>query len=126
MRTKAVAIPPLIAALANSDRCTDVMNLPNTGQITNLPRDAIVETNATVLNGTVAPDHVGDLPAAIQVLLEQHIGIQEMTVEAALTGDRQLALQAFLLDPLVRDFDTGPQMFDELLAAHRDYLPQFS
>jgi 6-phospho-beta-glucosidase len=50
---------------------------------------------------------------------------QELIVEAALTGDRKLALQALLNDPLVRDFRTAPRMLDELLAAHADYLPQF-
>ncbi len=115
----------LIAALANGSECTDVMNLPNTGQITNLPREAIVETRATVKDGAVTPEHVGEVPPAIQAVLEHHIRIQEMTVEAALNGDYGLALQAFLLDPLIRDLEAGTRIFEELLEANQDYLPQF-
>jgi alpha-galactosidase/6-phospho-beta-glucosidase family protein len=48
-----------------------------------------------------------------------------MLVDAALTGDRQLALQAQLGDPLVHDFTIAPKLADELLAAHADLLPQF-
>ena len=54
-----------------------------------------------------------------------HAVNQEMLVDAALTGDRQLALQALLGDPLVRDFKSAPKLMDELLAAHAELLPQF-
>ncbi len=116
----------IIAALDGHGEYTDVMNLPNTGQIPGLPADAIVESRATIAAGAVVPEDVGELPPAIRAVLEHHIRIQEMTVEAALTGDRNLALQAFLLDPLVRDFVAGKRMFAELLEANRTYLPQFS
>ena len=116
----------IIAALAGGDKCTDVMNLPNAGQIAELPAGAIVETRATVTRGTVTPEPVGALPPAVRTVLEHHVRIQEMIVEAALSGDRDLALQAFLLDPLIRDLETGGRMFDELLDANRDYLPQFT
>jgi len=116
----------LVAALAQGYDYTDVMNRPNAGQIANLPRDAIVETMATVRNRAIIPDQVGDVSPAIRALLEHHIRVQEMTVDAALTGNRDLALQAFLLDPLVRDHESGRRMFGELLAANADYLPQFA
>lgn len=115
----------IIPALEGHGECTDVMNLPNTGQIPGLPGDAIVETRATIAGGKVVPEDVGELPPAIHAVLEHHIRIQEMTVEAALTGDRDLALQAFLLDPLIRDFEAGKRMFADLLEANRAYLPQF-
>ena len=75
----------IIDALANGTACTDVMNLPNTGQIANLPRDAVVETLATITKDRIVPDQVGDVPPAVHPLLEHHIRVQEMTVEAALT-----------------------------------------
>jgi alpha-galactosidase/6-phospho-beta-glucosidase family protein len=116
----------IIGALAGGDACTDVMNLPNAGQIAELPAGAIVETRAAVTRGAVTPEPVGALLPAVRTVLEHHVRIQEMIVEAALSGDRDLALQAFLLDPLIRDLDAGGRMFDELLDANRDYLPQFS
>jgi len=115
----------LIAAFETGRQCTDVMNLPNTGQIANLPADAIVETRATVKAGAVTPEPVGELPLAIRALLAHHIRVQEMTVEAALTGDRRLALEAFLLDPLARTAEAQERMFDELLDANHHHLPQF-
>jgi alpha-galactosidase/6-phospho-beta-glucosidase family protein len=48
-----------------------------------------------------------------------------MIVDAALSGNRQLAVQALLNDPLVRDFRSAPRMLDELLKAHVEYLRQF-
>ena len=54
-----------------------------------------------------------------------HVLNQELIVDAALAGDRKLALQALINDPLVRDFRTAPQLLDELLLAQAEYLPQF-
>jgi alpha-galactosidase/6-phospho-beta-glucosidase family protein len=54
-----------------------------------------------------------------------HVLNQELIVDAALAGDRKLALQALINDPLVRDFRIAPQMLDDLLLAQAKYLPQF-
>jgi 6-phospho-beta-glucosidase len=51
--------------------------------------------------------------------------MEELTIEAAVTGDYATALQAFTLNPLVQSGDTAKQLLDEMLEAHRDYLPQF-
>ena len=59
----------------------------------------------------------GELPPSVAPQVRLHSEIQEMIVEAGLTGDRELALQAFLLDPMIRDFDAGRQMFEELCQA---------
>ena len=55
----------------------------------------------------------------------KHITNQEMIVEAALTGNKKLALQALVNDPLVRNWEDAAKMLDELLQANADYLPQF-
>ncbi|MBU0490657.1 MAG: hypothetical protein KKA73_20945 [Chloroflexi bacterium] len=93
------------------------VNLPNRGQISNLPLDAVVETYAVADAQGLTPVTFGDLPASVAPITALHADIQEMVVEAALTGDRDLALQAFLLDPMIRDFNDGRRMFDELCAA---------
>jgi len=115
----------IISAIANGRREIDVLNLPNRGQANNLPRDAIVETYGVVGPGGAEGIAVGDLPMAIQAILHTHIVEQELTVDAALNGDRALALQALLLDPLVRNLDVAEKILDELLEANRRYLPQF-
>ena len=67
-------------------------------------------------------------PAPFAELLRRHVAVQEMTVEAALTGDRVLAQQAFALDPLAGrgDLHETEAMVDELLAGTAKWLPQFA
>jgi alpha-galactosidase len=115
----------IIAAMVNGRPFRAIVNVPNTGQIDNLPREAIVETLAEVGATGVNPIGVGALPLGVLGTLHPHAVNQEMLVEAALTGDRQLALQALLADPLVRDLRIAPKLADELLAAHAELLPQF-
>jgi len=93
------------------------VNLPNRGQIINLPLDAVVETYAVADARGLTPVTGDELPESVAPLTRLHANVQEMVVEAALTGDRELALQAFLLDPMIRDFRAGRHMFDELCAA---------
>jgi alpha-galactosidase/6-phospho-beta-glucosidase family protein len=50
---------------------------------------------------------------------------QELIVEAAATGNKEVALQALFNDPLVRNLDSARAIFDDLLAAHAEHLPQF-
>jgi len=93
------------------------VNLPNRGQIANLRQDAVVETYAVADARGLTPVAFGNLPESVAPLTRLHIDIQEMVVEAALTGDRDLARRAFMLDPMIRDFRAGRLMFDELCAA---------
>jgi len=93
------------------------VNLPNVGQIANLPLDNVVETYAVANAKGLTPLAFGELPASVAPQVRLHSEIQSMVVEAALTGDKDLALQAFLLDPMVHDFSSGRQMFDEMCVA---------
>jgi alpha-galactosidase/6-phospho-beta-glucosidase family protein len=115
----------IIAAIANGSSLYTIVNLPNRGQIDNLPREAVVETMGMVGPTGAYGVSVGALPRGVLNTVHPHVINQEMIVDAALAGDRQLALQALLNDPLVRDFRSAPRMLDELLKAHADYLPQF-
>ncbi len=115
----------VIAALATGRERVAIVNLPNRGQIDNLPRDAVVETFGVVGATGIRGIAVGDLPLGVLSTVQPHVVNQELIVEAALTGDRQLVVQAFLGDPLVGDFRTAPQMVDELIEANRAYLPAF-
>ena len=115
----------IIAAMTNGRPFRAIVNVPNRGQIDNLPREAIVETLAEVGSTGVSPIGVGALPPGVLNTVHPHAVNQEMLVDAALTGDRQLALQALLGDPLVRDFKSAPKLMEELLAAHAELLPRF-
>jgi alpha-galactosidase len=115
----------IIAAIATGKQGTFMINMPNQGQITNLPFEVIVETPALVDANGVYPLPVGEIPPGILGLMFHHITNQEMIVEAALTGDNNLALQAFVNDPLVRNVGDAPKMLEELLQANAEYLSQF-
>ena len=74
------------------------------------------------------PVHVGALPEPLAATLRNHITTQQLTAEAALSGDYRTARQAFIQDPQVqarlamRDVEA---LMAELFAAHREHLPQF-
>jgi len=121
------AVSPILSALFSAGRYIGIMNLPNRGQISNLPADVIVETYGTIDPTGAHAISYGDLPAAVQALVERHVRNQEITVAAALGGERRLALQAMLNDPLTGRLpvDQTRKMLDELLEANRTYLPLF-
>ncbi len=68
---------------------------------------------------------VGDLPLGPAELCRREITVSQLCVDAAVTGDRQAALQCLLLDPVITDMDVARQILDDYLATYRQYLPQF-
>lgn len=119
------AVSNIIASLATGKPLIEIMNLPNRGQIDNLPREAVVETLGCVRQDTAQGIAIGNLPEPIVGWVATHVMNQEMTVEAALEGDRKLALEVLLGDPMTRNFRDAGKMLDELLEANRKYLPRF-
>lgn len=101
-------------------------NVPNNGLIFNLPGDACVEVPCLVDNNGVQPVAVGALPPQLAALNRTNIGVQDLAVKAALTGDREHIYHAVALDPLTSALLTLEEirsMTDELIAAHADLLP---
>ncbi len=68
----------------------------------------------------------GPLPEAIAELCRREAALVELVVDAAVTGDRNLALQALLLDPMINDIGRAELILDDYLDAFADYLPQFT
>jgi alpha-galactosidase len=100
-------------------------NLPNTGQIENLPRGAAVETPVLVDGAGIHPVQVGPLPVAIAELCRRETTVAQLCVDAAVEGDREKALQCLLLDPVVADMDTAKKVLKDYLTSYKEYLPQF-
>ena len=117
----------IIRAVTCGETYIGIMNLPNTGQVKNLPCNAVVETYSTIDSTGAHTTTYGDVPAGVQSILQKHISNQEMTVQAALTGDRNLALQVLHNDPLSSRLTVvqASQMLEEMLEANKHYLPQF-
>ena len=100
-------------------------NLPNRGYITNLPAGAIVEVPGVVTGAGVQGVAVGALPEPIAELCRREITATRLGVDAAVTGDRQAALQCLLLDPVITDMDVAQKILDDYLESYRAHLPQF-
>ena len=103
-------------------------NVPNDGLITNLPEGCCVEVPCLVDSNGVQGVFVGDLPTQLAAVNRTNINVQELTVEASLTGDKDAVHQAVLMDPLtsaVCSFDQVHAMVDEMLEAQAQWLPQF-
>lgn len=113
-----------IKALVGLGELVTNVNLPNRGQIDNIPGKMVVETNAFFSYDSVRPIWAGSLPAEINALIARHIFNQEAIVEAAFSGDKSRALQAFLNDPLVTiEPGKASSLFHEMLESTQEYLP---
>ena len=118
-------ISDIMAAVWTGEDSVNIVNLPNAGQVRDLPLGAVVETYGA-LNGTGASGIVfGELPPPVAALVHPHVFNQEATVQAGLTGDRDLAFRTFVNDPLVASQADARALFDEMFEAHSAYLPQF-
>ena len=112
------------ALLGLGDMTTNV-NIPNRGQIPNLPLGAIVETNALFRRDSIAPVYAGEMDPDILALTMRHVINQRNTLRVARTCDWQLGVTTFLDDPLMArvNYREGAALLEEMLAAQRAYLP---
>lgn len=120
-------IPIIEGIITDSKQYELAANLPNSeGIIENLPRDVVVECPATVDKNGVHGIKLGELPNGIAALMNTQASVQDLSVEAALSGSRELALQALLADPVVDSLSGAEKMLDEILQLQRDHLPLFN
>ncbi|MBP6963020.1 MAG: alpha-glucosidase/alpha-galactosidase [Armatimonadetes bacterium] len=103
-------------------------NVRNDGFITNLPNGCCVEVPMFIDRMGLHPTVVGDLPPQLAACNMTNVIVQQLTAEAALTGDTELAAQAVALDPLTGAVCTlyeAREMAREMFAAEAKWLPQF-
>jgi 6-phospho-beta-glucosidase len=105
-------------------RC--ILNLPNRGQVDDLPAGTIVETPAWVRGGDVEPIAQGSLPFEMSGTVRQVAAHAALTAEAAVAGDRELAVRALTLHPLVRGVEQATSLVEAYLQAHAAFLPRFA
>ncbi|QOV18468.1 alpha-glucosidase/alpha-galactosidase [Blautia liquoris] len=118
----------LIKSLCGLERTVSNVNIPNTAkQITNLPADAIVETNAVFERDAIRPIAAGTLPEDVRKLIMPHVENHETTLAAALTCDKKLVVDAFMNDPLVKGKHCKKEeiskLVDDMIAGTIKYLP---
>ncbi len=103
-------------------------NVLNNGLIENLPKEACVEVPCLVDGSGITPCHMGKLPLQLAAMNSSNIYPQLLTIEAAATKKKQYIYNAAMMDPLtggelsIRDIYS---MVDELLEAHKDFLPEY-
>ena len=68
---------------------------------------------------------LGPMPEGIAELIRREITISHLTIDAVVNGDRQLALQALLLDPIIRDMDAAQKILEDYFHTYREHLPSF-
>jgi len=119
---------PMIEAMLTGEPLEAPVNIPNAGQAPGLPPDVVLESVCVIDADGIRGRDRSVLPHPYDELVRRHVATQELTVEAALSGDRSLAAQAFALDPLAGRGDLGvtQSMVDELLAGTAEWLPQFA
>jgi alpha-galactosidase len=119
-------IPIIEGIITNSKQYELAANLPNEeGFIENLPRDLVVECPFTVDRNGVHGVKLGRFPKGIAALIDSQASVQDLCVDAALTGSREMALQALLADPVVDSLSSAEKMLNEILELQREQLPQF-
>jgi len=118
--------PEIIENILNdSDLVWEAVNVPNHGYIPNLPEGAIIELPGLLNASGVTGIPVGEIPEGITELLRREITVSHLTVDSVVQGDRGLALQALLLDPVIRDMDVAKMVLVDYLETYREHLPSF-
>jgi len=112
-------------AIYNDRDTWAVVNVPNRGVFPFLPDTAVIETPCLVNARGITPIVQGPAPKAVWGLIAAVKNYETLTVEAAMTGDRDTALLALMAHPLVGDYDLACPLLDKLLEASREYLPNF-
>ncbi|SFB39291.1 6-phospho-beta-glucosidase [Lentibacillus halodurans] len=115
----------LIKSIHLNTKDVHTLNVRNNGTIGCLPDNVSIEVNCVVENHQVTPMQVGTVPPQIRGLLQHVKAYEELTVEAAVTGDSGLALQALTLHPLIPSADRAKNILSEMLEVNKQYLPQF-
>ncbi|MFC5403499.1 6-phospho-beta-glucosidase [Cohnella soli] len=115
----------LMVSLYNDRRDIQTLNVTNGRVLDFLPEDASIEVNCVVtgqgplpLPVTKVPEHAKGLIAAVKTY-------ERLTIEAAITGDRGIALQAMVAHPLVPSVRVAKILLDEMLEKNKPYLPRF-
>lgn len=116
----------LISSLYNNKGDIQVVDTLNNGAISNLPDDVVVEVSCKITSDGPIPVKVGELPLQCLGLVQQLKAFEILTTNVALSGNYNDALVAMSINPLVQSEITAKKILDEMLEAHKKYLPQFN
>ncbi|MCL1944199.1 MAG: 6-phospho-beta-glucosidase [Firmicutes bacterium] len=115
----------LVSSLYNNTGDIQYLDVVNNGTISDLPNDCVIEAACVVTANGPIPLNIGKLKPEIAGLIQQMKSFERMTIKAAKTGDRNTAVSALNLNPLIDSDLLANKVFDELYKVHKRYLPQF-
>jgi len=120
------AAAQLVDAIHNDTGNVQIVNAPHAGAAPDWPADWVAELSCRIDSAGVHPLPAAPLPPLADSLARTVKSFELLAVQAAVTGDRQAALEALLVHPLGPDGDQAETFLDDLIQTHRLYLPQFS
>ena len=115
----------VMSAIYNNRERNLIVNAPNHGAVRLLPDEAVLEIPCLVSASGITPLVCPRIPELVWGLVSAVKNYESLAVEAAVTGSREMALMALLAHPLVGDYELAMKLFDVMLEANRNYLPQF-
>ena len=115
----------LIQSIYNNTDDIQYVNVKNNGAISDLPQNSAVEIACRITSDGPKPLSTGNLKLPISGYVHMIKSFERMVAEAAVTGDKNLAIAALNLNPLCPSDKIANVVIDELIEAHKDYLPQF-
>ncbi len=118
------AVRLMVGLHAGADQ-PQVLNVRNGDTFPELAPDSVVEVACKVERGRVTPLSPGPMPTVVRGLVQGVKAYEELTVEAARTGSRDLALAALVAHPLVHSADKAQALLGDILHENADYLPRF-
>lgn len=115
----------MIRSIIFDERKTFSVNIPNEGAVNGLPDDAVLEIPGIATGLGFRPMVVQGFGGVMRAIIMKRLAPVEITVEAALKGDRKLWAEALMLDGAVTDYNTATALVEDFIAEHRKYLPQY-
>lgn len=115
----------LIYSIYTDKRDIQAVNTINHGAIEGIPYGSAVEVSCVITKDGPKPINVGKLPIAVRGLIQQIKSFERVAIDAAISGDYDSALLAMTINPLVPSDRVAKLILDEMLEAHKAFLPQF-
>ena len=115
----------LINSIYNDKKDIQVVNTLNNGAIRDFREDSATEMSCVITKEGPKPLSVGYLPVAVSGLVTEIKSFEILAAKAAVEGDYNAALQALCINPLIPSDDLAKTILDEMMEAHKEYLPQF-
>ena len=116
----------LIDSIYNNKKDIQTVNVMNHGCNLDLPENAVIERNCVIDSNGAHPLQIGHTPLKIRGLLQTVKAYEQLTIQAAVYGDKDAALQALTIHPLVNSAETARLMLQDILTENQDFLPAFT